>query len=363
VPLFPPEVADLLGRCAQPDALPRERGALLEELVAVAFATVPGIEVRARNAKSVFDNEEFDLVMTNREVEDGVFATGPFFSVECKNWSRPVGSAELSWFATKLRRSGQRFGVLVAANGVTGSRADMTAAHFEAATALSEGQAVVVLTLTELSLLASGEELADLLAEKHLCLVARRELHFRETPVTPTRLPRPSHPQPTHAERDDVLTTLADEVAVAPDLIRSLDVTVAHYRETLETFLRLEYQEPEADAAGGEEFGRWAERNVIAFEQLEDALKRLARACIAGLRGADLAAWPSQRLALGMDIRAPANLDAPPDSELAELLLGHWTAAAADTGHGRETALLCLLAWTLENLIAVQTQRWPPPWA
>ena len=49
--------------------------------------------------------------------------------IECKNWSNPVGSMEVSWFITKIRDRGLDFGVLVAANGVTGDARDKTAAH------------------------------------------------------------------------------------------------------------------------------------------------------------------------------------------------------------------------------------------
>jgi hypothetical protein len=178
MPGFPPDIEYLRDRCTELGLTAVERGCALEDLIAVVFAAIPGVEVRARNAKSVFDNEELDLVMANRGASDGPPFPGSYFSVECKNWSRPVGSAEVSWFATKLRRSSQSFGVLVAANGVTGRPGDLTAAHFEAATALTEGQAVVVLTLRELRWLSSGEELADLLTEKHACLIARKELRL-----------------------------------------------------------------------------------------------------------------------------------------------------------------------------------------
>lgn len=135
MPEFPAGHAALVEQC-RGNALPvTQRGAALEELIAGAFAAIPGVRVQARNAKSIFENEELDLVMANQRKPDGLHAVGPHFSVECKNWSRPVGSIEIAWFATKLRRSGQGFGVLVAAHGVTG-RAACGARSYESEPAL-----------------------------------------------------------------------------------------------------------------------------------------------------------------------------------------------------------------------------------
>jgi hypothetical protein len=363
MPGFPPEVEHLRERCIEPGLTATERGRALEDLIAGVFAAIPGVEVRARNAKSVFENEELDLVMANRGASDGLPFPGSYFSVECKNWSRPVGSTEVSWFATKLRRTSQSFGVLVAANGVTGRPADLTAAHFEAATALNEGQAVVVLTLKELRWLCSGEELANLLTEKHACLIARKELRVQEDGPGSSRLPRVPRPPLTRSERDEVLAALSVEVAESPDLIRSIDVTIAEYRRILEAFLETENREPEPRNDDPAYFDHWAEANGIAFENLGQALRRVGRACIATLRSRPGMTWPVEHLALGLDTRAPNNLEAPPDSELATLLIDHWTGVLrAAPSYEHDAAILCLLGWAIEWLIAMETERWPPPW-
>jgi hypothetical protein len=357
---FPPRVRELLERCSEPDLTANERGKALEDLVADIFGAVPGIEVRARNAKSVFENEELDLVMTNRAPADGLPALGPYFSVECKNWSRPVGSAEVSWFATKLRRSSQSFGVLVAANGVTARAADMTAANFEAATALSEGQAVVVLTVREIGWLSSGAELANALSEKHARLVARRELYIADQPPGQTSFPPATKVLTTRAERDVRLQRVSEAVAQEPDLIRTLEVTVDLYWAALVVFEESENQEIEADD-GGSGFDRWSEANMIAFEGLEIALDRLARACVARLRQARGATWSTELLALGLDTRTPSNLEAPPGSELSQLLIDHWMGVSASPHtYVRDPAVLCLLGWAIEWLIAMDSGRWPP---
>jgi len=49
-----------------------------------------------------------------------------------------IGSEDVSWFDSKLRRRAQRFGVLVAANGITGNASDKNAAHDIVRTAFAE---------------------------------------------------------------------------------------------------------------------------------------------------------------------------------------------------------------------------------
>jgi len=98
---------ELRGRWEQ---LGRERdanrkGALLEEVVALVFKTLPGfahVDTRRRS-----ETEEIDILVRN-ESEDPLWAKeGTYFLVECKNWSSRVGAPELREFRTKLE---QRFG-------------------------------------------------------------------------------------------------------------------------------------------------------------------------------------------------------------------------------------------------------------
>jgi hypothetical protein len=360
VPDFPAEAADLLVACSDVDLDANQRGSNLEELIAVVFGAISGIEVKARNVKSVFENEELDLVMTNRQNDDGLPIVGPFFSVECKNWSRPVGSAELSWFATKLRRSGQTFGVLVAANGVTGKASAMTAAHFEVATALTEGQQVLVLTLEELSRLRSGEQLAQLLIEKLSQLIARREIYIapeepaeHETMVWRFRI----ESRQLRNEGLEIVSDSAEDAASIPDAIALLRTRVNALGESDNNEPYGEPGQPFPEA----EHERWVKTNYAAFLAVIDAFEELARSAIARLRAADPGEWPRERLALHLDTSVPRNLRAGPDGLLADHLYEYWH-EATQSEYGFHTATLFLLDWALEWRGATKSERWPPPW-
>lgn len=336
----------------------------LEDLIAAVFTAIPGVEVRARNARSVFDNEELDLVMTNSREEGGLPMVGPFLSVECKNWSRPVGSTELSWFATKLRRSNQELGVLVAANGVTGTQAGLTAAHFEAATALAEGQQILILGLSELGWMKSGEQLAELLIEKLSRLIARREIYLASEQSVARGWNPWSQRIESRKQRDEALA-VASEAAAEPSCgPAAIAEVVGAFRATLDRFVASEDEEPYGEPGrplDDGEIERWSEENNEAFFAVITSLDAIARACIHRLRVADPGEWPLERLVLSLDTRVPRNLNAEPDSSLADLLLDYWVGRIGD-GFELSTPALSLLSWSIDWAVAMRAGRWPPPW-
>ncbi len=150
-----------------------DQGRALEDLICYVFTQVPGISITRRNEMNAFQTEEIDVALWNDGHPDGFFFLPNIILVECKNWSSRVSSAELSWFDTKLRNRGLSFGVLVAANGITGDSADITAAHSIVAAALREGRRLVVIRSEELLALTGSPELVWLVKEK-LCDLAVR---------------------------------------------------------------------------------------------------------------------------------------------------------------------------------------------
>ena len=96
------------------------RGQAMEDLVCYVFSCLPGIEIVQRNALNAFKTEEVDVALWNRGFPTGVPFLPNVILVECKNWRNAVGSQEVAYFATRLRNRGCEYGVLIAANGITG---------------------------------------------------------------------------------------------------------------------------------------------------------------------------------------------------------------------------------------------------
>lgn len=145
-----------------------EKGRALEDLVCYLFEQIPGVDHGKRNALNVFGSEEIDVAFWNKMDGSGFYFLPHIILVECKNWSRPVGSEEVDWFNSKLKRRGQTFGILVAASGVTGDSQRISAAHETIRIALSEGRRLVVVTRAEIERLRTTNELVSLIQEK-LC--------------------------------------------------------------------------------------------------------------------------------------------------------------------------------------------------
>ncbi len=149
----------------------REKGRALEDLACYMFGKVPGISIAKRNALNDFSSEEIDVAFWNKKAKRGFYFLDDVVIVECKNWSSALSSAEVAWFDTKIKHRGLSFGILIAANGITGNAAERTAAHHIIAAAQVEKRRMVVVTADEVRDLASTDDLVLLVQEK-LCELA-----------------------------------------------------------------------------------------------------------------------------------------------------------------------------------------------
>lgn len=160
-------VRNILNRATLANTV-QEKGRAYEDLICEVFSHVPGIEIAERNALNAFQTEEVDVALWNNRSLKGLHFLPHIIPVECKNWSNPVGTEEVSYFADKLRHRGCDHGFLITANGITGNPQSLTAAHFRIATALAEGIRVIVITTPEIEALTSAKALVTLVKKK-LC--------------------------------------------------------------------------------------------------------------------------------------------------------------------------------------------------
>lgn len=168
MPPFPPgQLPQLIAAVRQADTT-ATKGRALEDLICALFSWVSGIEIAERNALNAFATEEVDVALWNDQAPDGFRFLPYTFLVECKNWSAAVGTAEVAYFVRRCQNHGCDHGFLIAANGITGEPRQLTAAHYELATALKDGIRIVVLTLDEIEALSATEDLIRLIKRK-LC--------------------------------------------------------------------------------------------------------------------------------------------------------------------------------------------------
>lgn len=123
-----PEVIRRYLTDAETAATSDEKGKLYEEFVMSLFEAVPGC-IAERNITNVFRTEQIDVAVGNAKHNDGLLLLPHVILVECKNWDEPVDSSTLGYFMNILGGRNVELGVLVAANGVTGNRDELTSAH------------------------------------------------------------------------------------------------------------------------------------------------------------------------------------------------------------------------------------------
>ena len=150
-----------------------EQGRALEDLVCYLFEAVPGIGLTERNLINPFGTEEIDVAFWNDQHQTGLWFLPTTILVECKNWSRAVGSDEVAYFVRKLQNRKLDFGLLVATRGITGNPALLTDAHYEIATALKDGIQIIVIDRAEIESLSHSDHLIELVKRKLLMLAAR----------------------------------------------------------------------------------------------------------------------------------------------------------------------------------------------
>jgi hypothetical protein len=147
------------------------RGRAFEDLICYLFDQIPGVEITQRNSLNAFNTEELDVAIWNDKKPKGLYFLPHIVLIECKNWTNPVSSIEVNWFASKLESRGRDFGILVANNGITGDAADLTAAHNILARHLERGRQIIVINTAEILRLRDTKDLIRLIKEK-LCILA-----------------------------------------------------------------------------------------------------------------------------------------------------------------------------------------------
>ena len=167
----PLDVASLKARVTVARTSEFGKGPVLEGLAVWLLAHIPGFVIKQTNTWSFGRASEVDATIFNWQPEAGLRALNPPILVECKNWTTPVGAAEVAWFDWKLRLGNCEYGILITANGITGDAVERNAAHQIVAAARADRRTIMVFTLDELHNLTSTDSLRDLIADK-ICTVA-----------------------------------------------------------------------------------------------------------------------------------------------------------------------------------------------
>jgi Restriction endonuclease len=142
------------------------KGKALEDLACYLFGQIPGVSITERNPLNAFATEEIDVALWNEQDPAGLKSFNAVILVECKFWSKPVGSEQVGWFLKKIENRGLDFGILLAMRGVTGDAQDRGQAHYEVAMVLPKKIRLIVITRAEIEALSTTEELVTQIRRK-----------------------------------------------------------------------------------------------------------------------------------------------------------------------------------------------------
>lgn len=142
------------------------KGKIFEEIACRIFEQIPGVSVGRGNALDYFESEEIDIALSNEKHPNGLYFLDWFLLIEFKNWSKPVGSAEVVSFISKIRNRGLDFGIMIAANGITGNAGRSKNAHQQVVLARADKIWIIVITKAEIETLTSGSDLVKLIKQK-----------------------------------------------------------------------------------------------------------------------------------------------------------------------------------------------------
>ena len=145
-----------------------EKGDALEAVVAETFCLIDGVGLIKRNLVDNAGSLEIDILLYNQRQRGGLPFLPNHLFVECKNWQAPVNAATLTVFTGKLHKFRVDFGILVAANGITGDAIDRRAAHAHLQSVFDrDGLKVVVVTRQEIETLRNTDDLEELMRNKY----------------------------------------------------------------------------------------------------------------------------------------------------------------------------------------------------
>lgn len=156
------------------DQSPAAKGKALEDLIAYIFNKIPGVDISHRNAVDYSKSQEIDLAFWNDKKANGFYFLPDIILVECKEWDIPVSSMHVQWFISKVEDRGLDFGILIAANGITGDHEELNSSRERIALALSKNRRLIVITRDDILCMKESKCLIRLIKGKITRLIANR---------------------------------------------------------------------------------------------------------------------------------------------------------------------------------------------
>ena len=139
------------------------KGSKLEDWTGCMLNCINGFKIVNRDIRT--DVEEIDFIISNESRDQFWLKRNDPILVECKNWSKPVGSGEIKKFASTLEDKNLKDGIFITMNGITGN--EYKDAYREIKNKLIKGYCIMVLDKNDMINITECIHPTDVLKEKY----------------------------------------------------------------------------------------------------------------------------------------------------------------------------------------------------
>lgn len=147
------------------------QGKTYETLIEYLFGAIPDC-ITERNISNPFRTEQIDVAVGHAGTYGLMGVLPGTFLVECKDWDAPVSSKEVGYFLNILQGRNIQFGILIAANGITGTPTDLSHSNALGISAAPRGTNLIVLTNEDLLSIRSVDDLVEKVCRLYLRAMA-----------------------------------------------------------------------------------------------------------------------------------------------------------------------------------------------
>jgi hypothetical protein len=149
-----------------------EKRARLVDLTRTLLAMLPSVAITHVGKFNLARTNEIDIWFTHLPHVSLLPFSERMIPVECRN-TKQIGADDVCQFASNVRRSGGREGVLVCRNGLSGVGAQ-AGGHAQIGYELAEGTRIVVICGSDLAELRTSDDLRNLLIDRFIELRTER---------------------------------------------------------------------------------------------------------------------------------------------------------------------------------------------
>lgn len=158
-------------------ATSNDRGDALENFIQYLFSKIPGVQFYAKDFFDSDRSKEIDLAFVNKPNPKGFHYLESTIIVECKNTKRRISSPSVGEFVRKVNNCGQKYGILVSLNGITGSAKTNSNAYSIIKDAFIEQKIqILLLNRAEIESIHSSVDVVKILLNKSLALRFRKKI-------------------------------------------------------------------------------------------------------------------------------------------------------------------------------------------